>query len=77
MNDNDLAIKINNFIGANPYATRNKILRQCNTSLERCLRLHADGLIKFPLPLTSSQAATIGARNSNWRTAFKLPGSPR
>lgn len=76
MTDAELAIKINAYVAAHPYATRNRIIRQCNVSLDRCLRLHDAGMITFPVALTASQAATIGARRSPWRTDFRLPGTP-
>jgi hypothetical protein len=76
MTDAELAIKINAYLAAHPYATRSSIIRKCNVSLERCLRLHEAGMITFPAALTTSQAATIGARRSPWRTDFKLPGTP-
>jgi hypothetical protein len=76
MSDAELAIKINAYLAAHPYATRTRIIRKCNVSIDRCLRLHEAGMITFPAALTPSQAATVGARRSPWRTDFKLPGTP-
>lgn len=74
--DKDLADQVNAYMREKPYCTRNELRKRFKTSQQRLAALHEAGLItRLPIQLGQKQAAIMGARASNWRTSFKLPGS--
>lgn len=74
--DKELADQVNAYMLGKPHCTRNELRKRFKTSQQRLVALHEAGLItRLPMQLGQKQAATMGARKSNWRHAFKLPGS--
>lgn len=73
------ASRANAYVEANPATSRVELARAVGISRERLDRLARIGLItKYPRPLTTSQAASIGRKNGNpWGKSFYLRGTPR
>ena len=75
MTDQELAIKVNEYLAINPYASRFVLRRALNTSEPRLKKLKEMGLLRaLPAPMSASQAATYGRKVSNnaWGRKFNI-----
>lgn len=67
--DEDVTTAITAFRKERPYAPRQAIMRECNVSSDRLLRLAKEGKITIPLPLSPRTCGAIGKRkNTAWVT---------
>jgi hypothetical protein len=62
--DAEVAQRINAYLAEHKYPTRQQVQRDCKVSHERCLRMHKAGLIKYPLPMNNSIAATLNRKRN-------------
>lgn len=73
MTDQEVIEKYNEFIAANPWATRHKIYTSIGVSLPRLERLGC----KLPLKVHPSDAARMAKKAGGWGKDFRLRGSPK
>lgn len=71
MTDADLAERMAQFIAENPSASRHVIMKKCNTTHGRMLRIESAGLVKLPAKLSKSMSAKIH-RKAIWGANFRI-----